>query len=152
MVQDFEVNTKFVHDVTLFTLSTDNVIKRGRGVDLSIDYHEQPMTGNLWQQLDCGACTRLFIMSSGAPGYGLHSGMYNTFWNIYSSSGARFVQCLPVNDFGVNLNFAGLGCDGVVTTSRPWNPIGWSIETIDPQSLWPQDLHQAMRDANLNPL
>ena len=90
-------------------------------------------------------------MSSGAYGFGGHSGAYNTYWNIYSSKGSSFVP-LPYkpslfvekatkDGFGLNLNFV-FNTDN---TSKNNKDDSWYVFDSN-RSLCILNLYDAMKD------
>jgi hypothetical protein len=136
LVTGFDVQTKIVHDISVEWYALHTVFSKGRGVDLNMDHHREANYSSLFSQLDVGAGTRPFN-SGGSSNRGPHAGAYNTYWNI---RGAGSLQ-LPPPDFGPLLNFVGVGRNGKPVNS----PYQWFIEQIEPGSLCPADLHQAMK-------
>jgi hypothetical protein len=58
LVTDFVIAAPYVHDVTLEYGATGNVVRNGRGVDLSLDYHRQLPYSNLVTNVHAGAGNR----------------------------------------------------------------------------------------------
>ncbi len=78
----FEVNTRFIHDITLGAGSNGNVFSKGKGIDLNFDHHRRAPFENLFTDIDAGRGGRLWE-SSGTTDIGSpHSGARETFWNI----------------------------------------------------------------------
>ena len=143
LVTNFNVQTKFVHDISVEWYALHTVFSQGRGIDLNMDHHREANYSSLFSQLDLGAGTRPFD-SGGSSNRGPHAGAYNTYWNIRA---ARALQ-LPPSDFGPLLNFTGLGMNA--TNGKAVNsPYQWFLEQIEPTALCPSDLHQAMRERRL---
>lgn len=136
LLQDFKVNTKYFHDLTVSSGSVGNVFSRGSGVDLALDHHRRAPYENLFTQIHVGEATRVWV-SGGSRGLGLHSASGGTFWNLDSKK--RF--SLPDEEFGPpGLIFVGLNAEapkGVAKTA------GWHYESIRPGALQPPNLHEA---------
>lgn len=105
LVTDFNIRTPLLHDLSTEWFNVGVVFANGRGTDLNMDHHREQNYGTLWSNIDVGAGSRPFDSSGNGNYRGLHSGALTTFWNIYSSSGARIL--LPASDFGPLLNFVG---------------------------------------------
>ncbi|MDQ2920621.1 MAG: hypothetical protein M3R52_03245 [Acidobacteriota bacterium] len=98
---------------------------------------------SLFSQLDLGAGTRPFN-SGGSSNRGAHAGAYNTYWNIRATGPLQ----PPPADFGPLLNFIGL-VTNVTNGKTVDSPYQWIVEQIEPTSLCPMDLHEAMRTRRL---
>jgi len=143
LVTNFDVQTKFVHDISVEWYALHTVFSNGRGLDLNMDHHREANYSSLFSQLDLGAGTRPFD-SGGSDNRGAHAGAYNTYWNIRATGPVR----LPQADFGPLLNFIGLKTNA--TNARAVNSTyQWFVEQIEPGSLCPGDLHEAMRSRRL---
>jgi hypothetical protein len=103
LITNFNIQTKFVHDISVEWYALHTVFANGRGVDLNMDHHREANYLTLFSNLDCGAGTRPFD-SGGSGNRGAHSGAYSTFWNIHATTPMR----LPPLDFGPLLNFIGV--------------------------------------------
>ena len=142
LVTNFEVLTKFVHDISVEWYALHTVFANGRGIDLNMDHHREANYSTLFSNLDCGAGTRPFN-SGGSANRGAHSGAYSTYWNIY----ARAPMLLPPADFGPLLNFVGV--ELVDAGKDPNSPYQWVIERTGPAGICPSELHEAMRTRRL---
>jgi Pectate lyase superfamily protein len=153
LVSHFDVQTKFVHDISVEWYALHSVFANGRGVDLNMDHHREANYASLFSNLDCGAGSRPFD-SGGSGNWGAHSGAYSTFWNIRAVGRLK----LPPPDFGPLLNFIGLGIDAgnrkqIVETGAAdganrkglVSPYQWLIEPQSSASICPVELHEAMR-------
>ncbi|MGH9967281.1 MAG: glycosyl hydrolase family 28-related protein [Pyrinomonadaceae bacterium] len=140
LVTNFDVQTKFVHDISVEWYALHTVFANGHGVDLNMDHHREANYSSLFSNLDCGAGTRPFN-SGGSGDRGAHSGAYSTYWNIRA---ARPLQ-LPPADFGPLLNFIGIELESNSTSSS----YQWMIEPLAPRSVCPVDLHEAMKKRRL---
>ncbi len=140
LVTDFDVDTTFVHDISLEWYALHTVYSHGRGANLAMDHHREANYANLFTDLDCGLGTRPFA-SGGSHDRGAHSGAYNVFWNIR----ARTPMPLPDPAFGPLLTFVGLATDETSVPSRS----EWRFQPTDPARLRPQDLAAAMRKLRL---
>ena len=141
LVTDFDVRTKFVHDISVEWYALHSVFANGRGIDLNMDHHREANYSSLFSNLDCGACTRPFN-SGGSGNRGAHSGAYSTFWNV---NGTRPIQ-LPPSDFGPLLNFVGLNLkEGQKSSSYQWQ-----IDSSGVSGVCPRDLYEAMKARRLN--
>ena len=141
LVTNFDVQTRFVHDISVEWYALHTVFSKGRGVDLNMDHHREANYASLFSQLDCGAGTRPFD-SGGSGNRGAHAGAYNTYWNIHA---AAVALQLPPADFGPLLNFIGI----VTNTQSPTSPSQWMVEQIAPQNICPVELQEAMRARRL---
>lgn len=140
LITHFDVETTFVHDISLEWYALHTVFANGRGVDLAMDHHREANYSNLFTDIDCGRGNRPFY-SGGSKDRGAHSGAYNTYWNIR----AELPIDLPDANFGPLLNFIGVETQqGKVPQKERW-----TSERIDSQRLYPQDLAQAMRAKRL---
>lgn len=140
LVTRFNVQTRFVHDISVEWYSLHTVFADGRGVDLNMDHHREANYSSLFSNLDCGAGMRPFD-SGGSGNRGAHAGAYNTYWNIRAAGALR----LPPADFGPFLNFIGLDWKPNASAS----PYQWMIELVAPKSVCPTDLQEAMRARRL---
>ena len=140
LVTNFDVQTKFVHDISVEWYALHTVYSKGRGIDLNMDHHREANYSSLFSQLDLGAGTRPFN-SGGSSNRGAHAGAYNTYWNIRAGATLQ----LPPADFGPLLNFIGLGTNAT-NGKAVASPYEWFVEQIEPASLCPMDLHEAMRE------
>src|SRR5215207_5824621 len=143
LVTDFDVRTKFVHDISVEWYALHTVFSKGRGVDLNLDHHREANYSGLFSRIDCGACTRPFD-SGGSGDRGAHAGAYNTYWNIRAAGPLR----LPPADFGPLLNFIGVGR----IDKGPDAPTRWMVEQFAPTGLCPLELQEAMRAGRLRGL
>jgi hypothetical protein len=141
LVTDFDVRTKFVHDISVEWYALHSVFANGRGIDLNMDHHREANYSSLFSNLDCGACTRPFN-SGGSGNRGAHSGAYSTFWNV---SGGSPIQ-LPPSDFGPLLNFVGLN----LKDEQKLSSYQWQIDSTGTTGVCPRDLHDAMKARRLN--
>jgi hypothetical protein len=141
LLTEFDIRTRFIHDITVSHQCAGNVISRGRGVDLSLDHHRYAPHENLFTDLDAGAGTRLWHSGGGAA-LGKHCGARGTFWNIRS---ARPLQYPPAGFGPPSMNLVAL------ETAQPpeTNLEGKWFETIKPSAIQPQDLHAAQRARRL---
>ena len=144
----FEVNTRFIHDITLGAGSNGNVFSKGKGIDLNFDHHRRAPFENLFTDIDAGRGGRLWERSGTTDIGRPHSGARETFWNIkttqpyiawpkhsvFDDASARSVPWGPdqMNLVGVTTNDPS-----TLTEDSKW------FEVIDPDELFPQDLHLA---------
>ncbi len=152
LVTDFDLQTKFVHDISVEWYALHTVFANGRGVDLNMDHHREANYASLFSNLDCGAGTRPFN-SGGSGDRGAHSGAYSTFWNIHATGANGVTKSnrplrLPPLDFGPLLNFIGL--DLLETNPKDSaSPYQWLIEPPAGPAVCPIELQQAMRARRL---
>ncbi len=140
LITRFDVQTKFVHDISVEWYALHTVFANGRGVDLNMDHHREANYSSLFSNLDCGAGTRPFN-SGGSSNRGAHSGAYNTYWNIHAAVPVQ----LPPNDFGPLLNFIGVDWKPNASAST----YQWLIEQPAPKSVCPLELQEAMKARRL---
>jgi len=143
LLEDFDFRTHFIHDLTMGYLSAGNVVKNGRGIDLSFDHHRMCNHENLFCNLDVGEGDGIWRCGGGRA-LGRHCGARGTFWAIRSRQPIRW----PPNDFGPDL----LNLVGLETDQKPHlDPGGRWFEPIPPERLRPADLHAAQLRHRLHP-
>jgi hypothetical protein len=141
LLTNFDLRTRFIHDLTVSGFCSGNVISHGRGVDLSLDHHRHAPYENLFTDLDAGAGTRLWKCGGGAA-LGKHCAARGTFWNIRSARPLSY----PPADFGPPaMNLVGLETDQPSVT----NLTGKWFEAIPPVQLQPPNLYEAQRQRRL---
>jgi hypothetical protein len=135
LLVNFDLRTRFIHDVSVEGFCSGNVISRGRGVDLSLDHHRAGPYENLFTDLDAGAGKRLWKCGGGAA-LGKHCAARGTFWNIRAATPLNY----PPDDFGPpTMNLVAL-------FTRSPNQTQWDgkwFEVIPPSAIQPQNLHEA---------
>src|SRR5207253_4830596 len=60
LVTNFNVQTEFVHDISVEWYALHTVFSKGRGINLNMDHHREANYSSLFSQLDLGAGTRPF--------------------------------------------------------------------------------------------
>jgi hypothetical protein len=135
LLQNFEFQTKFIHDLTVTNFQNGNVFKNGKGLNLSFDHHKRAPFENLFSNIDVGDGD-LIWRSGGGDKIGKHSAARGTFWCIHSKSDIL----RPHPEFGPDsLNIVGVKT-GAASIK---NPDGKWFESIAPSELHPADLHAA---------
>ena len=135
LAQNFDFRTHFIHDITVDSGDVRNVVKNGRGVNLSLDHHKRVPYGNLFSNLDAGDGSELWRCGGGAA-LGKHCAAWGTFWNIRTTHPVRS----PDRNFAPGLiNLVGLHTEEPTHT----DPTGRWFEAIPPAQLHPADLHAA---------
>ncbi len=81
LVTEFDLRTHFIHDITLGYLAAGNVIKNGKGTNLSLDHHKKAPHDNLFCNVDLGKGSEMWRCGGGAS-LGKHCGARGTFWGI----------------------------------------------------------------------
>lgn len=137
---DFDIQTRFVHDLTNEWYATGVVFTRGRGDDLRMDHHRAAPYSTLWTELDCGEGESPFV-SGGRSDRGPHSAAYDTLWNVTAAASMDF----PDDAFGPRMNYVGFRTDATEVTS----PLEWWFEAIEPDALEPANLWEAMVERRL---
>lgn len=141
LVENFDFRTHFIHDITLGYLGAGNVIKNGKGLNLSLDHHKKAPHENLFCNLDVGDGGDIWRCGGGS-GLGKHCGARGTFWSIRARRDLHW----PRAAFGPDsMNLVGL------TTRDPsqTDPTGKWFEAIPPEDLRPADLHAAQLERRL---
>jgi hypothetical protein len=112
---EFEIDTGFIHVISIIGLASGNVFSNGKGRDICFDHHRYAPYENLFTNIDMGKGTNPWA-SSGFGNYPMcHSGVRSTFWNI---RGAK--PCpVPSLDFGPQLNFISVDMAPVPKTEQP---------------------------------
>lgn len=135
LITNFDVQAKFIHDITFTNLQAGNVVKNGQGRKLSFDHHKRGPYENLICNVDVGDGSQVW-RCGGGKNLGKHCAARGTFWGIR----AKENMALPPADFGpASLNIVGLKTAAKSVTE----PNGKWIELISPENLQPADLHAA---------
>ncbi len=135
LVNDFDFKTHFIHDFTVGKLVSGNVIKNGKGINLSLDHHKTAPNENLFCNLDAGDGSEIW-RCGGGPKIGKHCGTGETFWRIKARKKIQW----PPEKFGPDrINLIGITTDAesIKNLNGKW------LEAIPPEKLLPIDLHEA---------
>jgi hypothetical protein len=54
LIEDFDINAKWIHDLSLGKFARGVVHSNGKGVDMNMDHHKAQNYGCLWTQLEFG--------------------------------------------------------------------------------------------------
>ncbi|MCX5659423.1 MAG: glycosyl hydrolase family 28-related protein [Planctomycetota bacterium] len=136
----FDIQTQFIHDLTVEGLAHGNVFMDGRGESLNFDHHRNAPYENLFTNLDVGDVGRLWE-SSGSFERGPHSGVRETFWNIRSSSGKP-----PGLPGFPQANLVGVQGYRKAIPADPASAALW-VEAIKAGAgVWPANLYEAQRE------
>ncbi len=142
LLEDFAIDGRYIHDITVSRGSFGNVLAGGRATDLNLDHHRRAPYENLFTDLDAGAGTRLWA-SGGGAGLGRHAAARNTYWNIRSTNPIA----MPPDRFAPpQINIVGVNMD----TAPVMEEEGRWIEPIDPEQLRPRNLYEAQLRHRLN--
>jgi hypothetical protein len=137
---NFTFQTSFIHDITV-THCAGNVISNGEGVDLSLDHHKRVPYANVFTNLDAGKGNQVWRCGGGRA-LGKHCAGYGTFWNIRAENPIQY----PRDNFGPDsMNLVALTTDQPSITQQD----GKWFEAIDPESIEPQNIHQAQLEYRL---
>ena len=143
LFQDFFVNGKYVHDLSVESNnSIFNVFRNGKGKDLCIDHHNHDQSHNLFTNLDAGEGTRLYTSGGKQTPRGVS--FHETYWNITARNN-NMNYCDQHNSAALqSRDNVAVG----IKTQRPSdtaNAYGNWFETIDPAALRPKDLYEAQK-------
>lgn len=142
LLQNFDIRTEFIHDITVDYFAARNVVKNGRAVDMTLDHHKKAPYQNLFTNLDCGVGTYIWQCGGGAA-LGKHCGARGTFWGLRADKNIS----PPPNAFGPpSIIFVGLTTDEPSTLDK--DGVWW--EAIPPKELTPLDLHAAQLKRRLD--
>lgn len=140
LLQDFRVNGRYVHDLSVESdKSVFNVFRAGGGKDLCIDHHNHDQAHNLFTNLNAGEGTRLYFSGGKLVPQGVS--FYETYWNITAKNDMDY--CDHFNSAAMqskNNTAVGIKTKEVSDTSNVYR--NW-FETIDPALLEPKDLYKA---------
>ncbi|WP_309396908.1 glycosyl hydrolase family 28-related protein [Cerasicoccus maritimus] len=135
LLENFDIQTEFIHDITVDAYAARNVVKNGRGRNLTLDHHKRAPYQNLFCNLDVGEGTDIWHCGGGSA-LGKHSAARGVFWRFQSQQNLT----LPPDKFGPpSLMFVGLKTETPSTTDI--DGVWW--EAIPPEELQPVDLHAA---------
>jgi len=131
-LEEFEFKTRFHHDVTFERWTNGNVVRAGKGVDLSLDFHKEGPFANLVTNVSSDSGAHFFACGGGAD-LGLDAGGWNIFWNLKSRKSIG----QPSEDF----------CpDQTTFVGVDWKPAKGSTFKVQPlRSGEPTDLWLALR-------
>lgn len=90
---DFDIDTQYVHDLTVEGFANGNVFMKGKGQMLNFDHHRNAPYENLFTELNVGNPRRLWE-SSGRGDRGPHAGARETVWNL-ECRGGQAPQAVP---------------------------------------------------------
>ncbi|MCA9230346.1 MAG: hypothetical protein KDA57_06830 [Planctomycetales bacterium] len=141
LLSDFDFRTKFIHDITVTRGSAGNVVRAGRGEDLTFDHHKYANHSNLYTNLDAGEATNIF-RSGGGAALGRHCGAWTTWWNIRTASPVDF----PAGWATEVINLVGIRSEKPSLTD--WE--GRWFEAVKPAQLVPQDLYKSQLTRRLD--
>lgn len=135
LIEDFDIRTRFIHDLTVGKFQTGNVFKNGRALSLSVDHHKKGPFANLFTNIDAGDGTS-FWRCGGGKNLGKNSAGGTTFWCIKSD---RQISPPPGTYGPVSMNLVGMNMKhgSVKEANGKW------IEAIAAEKLIPADLHTA---------
>jgi hypothetical protein len=120
--------------------SAGNVVRDGRGEDLTFDHHKYANHANLFSDIDAGVGTNI-LRSGGGAKLGRHCGAWTTWWNIRSDRPVGF----PAGWATDMINIIGVSSDSQSVT----NAGGRWFEVIAPDRLRPPDLYEAQLERRL---
>ncbi|MBT3296840.1 MAG: right-handed parallel beta-helix repeat-containing protein [Verrucomicrobia bacterium] len=141
VLQNFDFQTKFIHDITMSNLQVGNVVKNGKGINLSFDHHKRCPYENLFCNIDVGDGGQVWRCGGGRD-LGKNCGARGTFWGIKAKQDIKW----PRKGFGPD----SMNIVGVKTQAESMkDPNGKWFEAMAPESLLPADLHAAQLAARL---
>jgi hypothetical protein len=135
LIVNFDIRTKFIHDLCVTNLQAGNVFKNGRGHNLSFDHHRRAPYENLFSNIDVGGGTQIW-RSGGGKGLGRNAAARSTFWNIRSERDIGMPSKWWSSDL---INIVGIKTQSGSITA----PEGRWLEAIAPDDLYPADIHAA---------
>lgn len=139
LLTNFDIQTQFIHDISFGYFTRGNVVKNGKGKNISLDHHKCAPMDNLFCNLDAGLGKNIW-RCGGGKSLGKHGARGNTYWGIK----AKHPMKPPRKNFGpAAMNFVGLTTDHPET--KDLKGVWW--ERID--DLTPLDLHAAQLKARL---
>lgn len=138
LITQFDIRTRFAHDLCVGWFTTNTVFSNGKGKDINLDHHRAFNYATLFTNIDLGEGKRAFE-SGGAPQRGPHAGAFSTYWNIR----AKQSFASPKGDFGPALNFVNLNFNDAPTPTK----LDWRV--VDSKTLSVPDLHESMRKSRL---
>ena len=139
---DFEFASRFVHSLSLFAGSSGNVFSNGKGVDIAFDHHRKAPIENLFTNIDLGIGARPWYSGGNSRYEAAHSGARETFWNIRARTPLGWPERQSWDDLPWGPD--QLNLIGITTIDDPiLSPEGRWFEVIDPDALFPKNLHLA---------
>ncbi|MCA9125746.1 MAG: right-handed parallel beta-helix repeat-containing protein [Planctomycetales bacterium] len=141
LLTDFDLRTRFMHDLTVTRGSAGNVAMRGRGIDLCFDHHRYAPHSNLFTEIDVGLGSRTF-QSGGGAALGRHSAAWTTFWGIASQQPLKWPEGWSPDQ--INLVGIETESDAILHSNGRW------LEPIAPSRLQPRNLYWAQLQRRLS--
>jgi hypothetical protein len=138
LITGFDIQTRFIHDLSVGAGSVGTVWSQGKAVDLAMDNHRWAPFQSLFSDIDAGAGTRYF-RSGGTRTRGLHTARGTVFWNIRGDRDAA----TPKVDFGPPGIFF-VGVEGLDPSDARE---GWVIRPLGNDE--PSGLHAFQREQRL---
>jgi hypothetical protein len=127
LFQNFDIRTKFIHDITMSNRQAGNVVKNGKGSNLSFDHHKRAPYENLFCNIDVGDGGQIWRCGGGRD-LGKNCGARGTFWCIRAKKDING----PRSSFGPD----SINIVGVKTREKStMNPEGKWFEAIPPDEL-----------------
>jgi len=138
----FDVQTQYVHDLTVEGFASGNVFTRGKGQSLNFDHHSNAPYENLFTDLDLGDPRRLWS-SGGRQDRGPHSGARSTLWNLRYNAGGKIAK-LPTG--WPQLTIVGVsGFAQDLTPDRFWIEPAAAGAAIEPANLYDAQLQRRLK-------
>ncbi len=134
LITGFSFKVKFVHDISVEN-AAGNVFANGKGMDMCFDHHKDTPYANLYSDIDCGWCSRVWA-SGGGKGIGRHSAAWATLWNI---RGANQFDVPPADYAPAMINLVAVG--GKSGSIK--EPEGKWIESIPSSDIFPKEIRSA---------
>ncbi|WP_395341895.1 glycosyl hydrolase family 28-related protein [Ningiella sp. W23] len=122
---NFEINTKFVHDISVEGFAHGNVFKNGRGKAINFDHHRNAPYENLFSNIHVGDPFRIWN-SGGRESRGPRSAVRSTFWGL-SYNG----ECIPEPPKWPQINFIGQ-INKTHPHSNAMNRANWKKHNCEP--------------------
>lgn len=141
----FDIQTQFIHDLTVEGLTHGHVFMNGRGQSLNFDHHRNAPYENLFTNLDAGDGARLWE-SSGDPNRGPHSGVRETFWNIRAGAATPGKSKPPRLPGFPQANLVGVLGYPRSLPSDPQSTALWVEPIAAKEGALPANLYEAQRE------
>jgi len=143
LFQDFQLETQYVHDLSVEGFSSGNVFARGRGQALNFDHHRNGPYENLFTDLEAGDAHRLWD-SSGRGDRGPHAGARETFWNIRYQRGKP--PAVPAEFPEINvIGIRGYSNGGAGPKEKAW--VEAAHDPVEPPNLYEAQLQNRLHQA-----
>lgn len=154
LLTDFTMEVSYVHDVTMNNCH-GCVVTRGSAPQMNMDHHRQGIYASVWTDLNLGSPHRMWD-STGNPSEGFNASSFNTYWQLRSTNPSLAYWPQDGNSYPQwgyhRINITGTDIKskpmiGEGNRPYPYHPDNAHLDTMDANTVWPQNIFEAQRQA-----